>query len=103
MLDPSAAGSTLNLEGSAAKSLFLGNILEENLFPYPTIEPDEADTLRMVLESIDKFMEPREEEYRQQDITAEQSGEYLQSLRELGLFSIIIPEHYDGFGLSNAA
>jgi acyl-CoA dehydrogenase family protein 9 len=92
----------LDLKGSPAKSLFLGNILEENIFPYPTIKPAEAETLKMIIESIDRFMEGNSEKYREFDKKGEQPEEYLQSLRELGLFGLIIPEEYDGMGLSNS-
>ena len=92
----------LDLSGSPAKSLFLGNILEENIFPYPNIKPVEAETLKMIIESIDRFMEGNTEKYREFDKKGEQPEEYLQSLRELGLFGLIIPEEFDGMGLSNS-
>ena len=92
-----------NLEGSVAKSLFLGNILEENLFPYPKLREEEAETLKIVIESIDKFMQPLREQYRENDRTGEQSKEYIQQLRDLGLFGIIVPEEFQGLGLSNTA
>ena len=41
-------GDGLDLDASVAKSLFVGRITEENLFPYPRIDADEAETLRMV-------------------------------------------------------
>lgn len=93
----------LILGGSPAKSLFLGKILEENVFPFPTIKESEAETLRMVIESIDKFMGGREAEFRQFDEKGAQPPEYIQGLRELGLFGLIIPEEFDGIGLSNSA
>ena len=90
-------------EISPAKCLFVGNIAEEQIFPYPTaIQADEAETLRIVLESIDKFMESNAENYREYDVKGEQPTEYLDKLRELGLFGPIIPEEYSGLGLSNA-
>jgi len=92
----------LDLRGSPAKSFFLGNILEENIFPYPSVKPGEAETLKMIIESLDRFMEGNAEKYREYDRKGEQPEEYLQSLRELGLFGLIIPEEYDGLGLSNA-
>lgn len=91
-----------NLQASAAKSLFLGNILEENLFPFPKIKPDEVETLKLVLDSVEKFMGPKAEEYRVFDREGHQPAEYIQALRELGLFSVIIPEEFGGLGLSNA-
>jgi acyl-CoA dehydrogenase family member 9 len=94
--------SGLNVAGSVAKSLYLGNILEENLFPFPKISAAESETLRMVLDSIDKFMSPKRELYRSYDEKGVQPEEYIQELRNLGLFGLIIPEEHDGLGLSNA-
>jgi len=93
----------LNLKGSPAKAFFLGSILEENLFPYPKISNSEAETLKMVIESIDRFMQPQMNEYRRFDLEGAQPKEYIDSLKELGLFGLIIPEEYSGIGFSNAA
>ncbi|MCL4147438.1 UNVERIFIED_CONTAM: hypothetical protein GTU68_004186 [Idotea baltica] len=93
----------INKKASAAKSLFLGNIVEENIFPFPTIKEDESEMLKMVIDSIDKFMGDKEEIFRENDLKGSQSDEFLNSLKELGLFGVIIPEEYDGIGLSNSA
>lgn len=89
-------------EASAAKALFLGNIFEQNVFPYPQFEGAERETLEMVLESVDKFMEGREAEHARYDEEAEQPAEYVEQLKELGLFGLIIPDEYGGIGLSNS-
>ena len=96
-------GSPLNADASVAKSLFLGNIVEENLFPFPLLSETEGETLRMVIESIDRFMQPRHDDYRAYDRDGVQPESYLQELRELGLFGLIIPEEFGGIGFSNAA
>ncbi len=95
--------SELDLKGSAAKALFLGSILEENLFPYPSIRKDEAETVHMVIDSIEKFMAENMSRYPEFDKNGEQPHEYVDSLREMGLFGLIIPEEYGGMGFSNAA
>lgn len=90
-------------KASPAKALFMGNILEEAIFPFPSIDPKEKETLSMVIESIDKFMQGKEEDFRQYDVKGEQPDSYLESLKEMGLFGLIIPEEYGGIGLSNSA
>ena len=55
----------------------------------------------MVVDSIDKFMESQSEAYRRYDREGYQPDEYIQTLRELGLFGLIIPESFDGIGLSS--
>ncbi len=49
----------LDLDASVAKSLFVGRITEENLFPYPRIDADEAETLRMVANSLEYFLQDK--------------------------------------------
>lgn len=88
---------------SVAESLFLGVIHQENLFPYPELDKGEAENLSMVLDSIERFMADRGEEYRTHDRDGVQPEEYVQSLREMGLFGLIIPESYDGLGFSNVS
>jgi acyl-CoA dehydrogenase family member 9 len=89
-------------QNSAAKSLFLGNILEDSIFPFPEIRAEEKETLKMVIESIDKFMSPKSEIYREYDVKGDQPKAYVDELAELGLFGLIIPEEYGGIGLSNS-
>lgn len=93
--------SKLRLDSSPAKLLFLGNILSENLIPFPKIKSEETETLRLVLDSVDKFMQEHEADYRRFDEQGYQPDDYINSLRELGLFGLIIPEEYGGLGLSN--
>lgn len=89
-------------EISAAKSLFMGSLIEENIFPFPAVAATEADTLKMIIESVDKFMQGYEHQYRLFDRKGEQPQEYIDALKDLGLFGLIIPEELGGMGLSNA-
>lgn len=87
---------------SPAKGLFLGEIRGDSLIPFPTISATEQETLRFVIESIDRFMSEKGDDYRQFDVKGEQPAEYLEELKSLGLFSLIIPEEFSGLGLSNS-
>ncbi len=93
--------SSMRLDASPAKLLFLGNILSQNLIPFPKVSAADSETLRLILESVDKFMSGHLEDYRRFDREGAQPEEYLEALRELGLFGLIIPEEYGGLGLSN--
>jgi acyl-CoA dehydrogenase family protein 9 len=75
---------------SVAKNLVAGRILEEQLFPYPKLRDKDQEVLRMMVDAIDQFLAPKH-------------AEFIQGLRDLGLFSLIIPEEHGGLGLSNAA
>lgn len=88
---------------SPVKALFCGNIVAPCFWPYPQIGDDEKETLGMVVESVDRFLENRADDFRQWDESSEQPEDFIQSLRDLGLFGLIIPEVYGGIGLSNSS
>ncbi|HEX6573222.1 MAG TPA: acyl-CoA dehydrogenase family protein [Steroidobacteraceae bacterium] len=91
------------VDQSVAKQLLLGNVLEPSLFPYPAINERDREMLAMVIDSVDKFLEGKEDDFAQWDRDAHQPDEFVQALRDLGLFGLIIPEEFGGIGLSNAA
>jgi acyl-CoA dehydrogenase family member 9 len=88
---------------SAAKALLTGEILEENLFPYPDISERDREVLGMIVESVDRFLEGKQADFAAMDRAARQPDEFVQALGDLGLFGLIIPEEFGGLGLSNAA
>jgi acyl-CoA dehydrogenase family protein 9 len=96
------AAASRAVSDSPAKGLFLGEIREEKLFPFPVIRAEERETLQMVIESIDRFMADKGEDFRRYDEKGEQPQEYVEELKALGLFSLIIPEEFEGLGLSNS-
>lgn len=100
MSDPT---SRLRLDQSVAKNLFTGEILEENLFPYPQIRARDREMLGTITDSIDDFLKGREADFRQWDLDAAQPDEFIQGLRDMGLFGLIIPEDHGGMALSNGA
>jgi alkylation response protein AidB-like acyl-CoA dehydrogenase len=87
---------------SVAKSLLAGRIVEDSLFPYPRLRDKDREVLGMMLDAIDQFLSPRREEFKGWDRKAAQPEEFIQGLRDLGLFGLIIPEEHGGLGLSNA-
>ncbi len=92
----------MRTDQSAAKNLFFGEILEENLFPYPTMCERDRELLGMMTDSIDDFLAPQHADLKKWDKEAHQPAEFIQSLRDMGLFGLIIPEENGGLGLSNA-
>lgn len=101
----SGNGKTLQPEGplaeSPAKGLFLGEVPRAFVFPYPKVAAPDRDTLALVLDSIDKFMAGKDKECAEYDKKGAQPPQYIDELKELGLFGLIIPEEYGGLGLSN--
>jgi acyl-CoA dehydrogenase family member 9 len=87
---------------SVAKNLMAGRILEEQIFPYPNLRDKDREVLGMMVEAIDQFLGPKHADFKRWDREAAQPEEFIQGLRELGLFGLIIPEEHGGLGLSNA-
>ena len=100
---PQAEGMTPQPDQSVAKTLFAGKILHANVFPYPRMRAEERETLTPMLDAIDSFLGDRREDFKRWDLEAAQPAEFIEQLRELGLFGLIIPEDHGGLGLSNAA
>ena len=97
------AKDTLRTELSVAKNLFFGEIVEENLFPYPQMRERDREMLSMMTDAIDRFLGDKGEELAEMDRVGEQPEEFIQALRDMGLFGLIIGETHGGLDLSNAA
>src|SRR5580658_1386498 len=87
---------------SVAKNLLAGRIVEDSLFPYPRLREKDREVLGMMLDAIDQFLAPHREDFRAWDREAAQPADFIQGLRDLGLFGLIITEAEGGLGLSNA-
>ncbi len=87
---------------SVAKNLMAGRILEEGLFPYPRLRDKDREVLGMMVDAIDQFLGPKHQDFKRWDRDAEQPAQFIQGLRDLGLFGLIVPEEHGGLGLSNA-
>src|SRR3984957_9838502 len=87
---------------SVAKGLISGHILQDQLFPYPALRDKDQEVLRLMLDAIDQFLAPKQADFKRWDRDAGQPAEFIQGLRDLGLFGLIIPEEHGGLGLSNA-
>ena len=86
-------------QASFGKSLFFGDILEDQLFPYPQMDADVRETVREIVTATGKYMAGIDT--TRLDRSGEMPAELLQSLRDLGLFGLIIPQEYGGIGLTN--
>lgn len=92
----------MDKDSGPAKALFSGEIIQSALWPFPAIESEQKEMLDMVVESVDRFMADTQDKFGEWDRVGEQPEEFVEALRELGLFGLIIPEEYGGIGLSNA-
>jgi acyl-CoA dehydrogenase family protein 9 len=81
---------------SFAKSLFLGEIHEDLVFPFPKPDPEEQDRIRALIASL------REIPYDATKIEEERwlGDDMIAELGERGLLGLYVPEEYGGQGLS---
>jgi len=87
---------------SFVKTLFAGSIEQGFIFPYPKMDKEEEENLKLILDTIRQFakdnIDPAEI-----DRNEEIPKEVLQGLAEIGLFGMSIPEEYGGYGFSTTA
>ncbi len=88
---------------SFIRSLCAGAIEQEVLFPYPEVDSEEREILGTVIDAVDSLREERGDDYRAWDAAGEAPAEFIQELREFGLFGLIVPEEHGGMGFSNMA
>ena len=87
---------------SIGKGLFAGVINEEKLFPFPQMNRDEAESVRMIVESVEKFAKDKVDSHKIDELGAI-PPDVMQGLKDLGLFGMMIPQEYGGLGLSSTA
>lgn len=84
---------------SFIKGLFLGEIREEMVFPFPSLSPDEKESLAAVLDAFRSFAKDHIDAQKHDHV-----GRFPDEMREgfhaLGLMGLNIPEAYGGFGAS---
>lgn len=88
---------------SFMRSLCAGEIEEGVLFPFPEFSDDEKEILAPVVDSVDSLLENRGEDFRAWDVAGELPEDFLQELREFGLFGLVVPEDEGGLGFGNMA
>lgn len=86
-------------ESSFFKHIFSGDLVDQYVFPYPKERKEEEETVKMVLDSVDKFFAEKVN-----SVAIDRDGkipdDVLQGLKEMGLFGMSIPEKFGGIGLS---
>ncbi len=85
---------------SFMRSLCMGRVEEDLLFPFPKMKKEEQETIRTMAQSFHQWLGNRDKEFRKWDHDAELPKEFLQEMRDFGLFGLIVPEEFGGMGLS---
>ena len=92
--------ATSPVEGvsSFAKSLFLGELHEDVVFPYPRPDPDEQEKIRGLVAAMREMGEKIDPHAMEEAKWV--PDELLAELGERGLMGLYVPEEYGGQGLS---
>ena len=85
------------------RSLCMGRIEEEVILPFPVMEEAQRETLADIAGALKGMLGPKAEEFREWDVAAELPSEFVQELREFGLFGLVVPEEHGGMGLGSMA
>ena len=88
---------------SFMRSLCMGVIDEELLFPFPELSSTEKETLHGLKDAIDGWLKGRDPEFRKWDRAGDLPPEFIKEMKEMGLFSFIIPEEFGGLGMGAGA
>ncbi len=86
---------------SFIRSLCMGEIEQEVITPFPKMKAEEKETLKGVFDSIHAWLSPYESDFRKWDRAGELPPSVIKEMKDLGLFSLIIPEESGGLGLSS--
>jgi acyl-CoA dehydrogenase family member 9 len=84
---------------SFTKGVFLGEIREELVFPFPVLADDEREALAMILGSFRAFAADTIDSHKL-DAEGKFPDAVRRGMHELGLMGMNIPEAYGGFGAS---
>src|SRR3954463_11531662 len=84
---------------SFTKGVFLGEIREDLVFPYPVMPQEERESLAMILDSLRSWAAENVNSAKF-DHDAKFPDGVRQGLHELGVMGLSIPEEYGGFGAS---
>lgn len=91
------------LTTSFMRSLCMGQIEQDVIFPFPALKTEQKETLREIAGALESLLGPRAGDFRNWDVAAEMPAEFVNELKDFGLFGLIIPETYGGMELGNMA
>lgn len=85
------------------RSLCMGKIQEEIIFPFPKVKEEEKETLKTMFASIENWLKTKQNDFRKWDAQGEMPAEFIKEMKEFGLFSLIVPEKFGGLGFTATA
>jgi acyl-CoA dehydrogenase family member 9 len=88
---------------SFMRNLCMGNIAEEVLFPFPEIQESERELLKTTFDSIASWLKGKETDFRKWDKAGELPKDFIEEMKQMGMFGFVIPEAFGGLGFSSTA
>ena len=82
---------------SFTKGVFLGELHEDLMLPFPTLSPADAEAQRMILDSFHSWAKDAVDR-RKHDREGKFADGVREGMAQLGLMGLNIPEQYGGFG-----
>jgi hypothetical protein len=87
----------LDAGNSVIKEIFKGKVLNDALFAFPKIDREKKDSVSLLVDSIQRFLSKYSSNYKEFDEQGEQPSWYIDELRNIGLFSLLIDDEFGGF------
>ncbi len=81
----------------------MGRIEQDVICPFPTMSDAQRETLTDISGALEGLLGPRAEDFRKWDAAGELPEEFIDELKEFGMFGLVIPEDHGGMGLGNMA
>lgn len=88
---------------SFMRSLCMGMVEEEMILPFPRMKDEDRETLTAMFTAVEQVLKGRDADYRKWDRAGEMPPEFLNELKQAGLFGLITPEEFGGLGLKSSA
>lgn len=88
---------------SFMRSLCMGDIEEDIIIPYPKMKDSEKELLKGVVDSFESWLKDKGGDFRKWDRAGEFPPEFLEEMKQFGVFSFVIPEEFGGMGFGSAA
>jgi len=88
---------------SFMRSLCMGQIEEDIILPFPELSSAEKETLHGVIGSLEQLLGSRDADFRKWDRQGELPAEFVDELRQFGVFGLVVPEEFGGMGFGNTA
>jgi alkylation response protein AidB-like acyl-CoA dehydrogenase len=88
---------------SFMRSLCMGRIEQDVICPFPTMSEAQKETLGDISGALEGLLGTRTEDFRKWDVDGELPADFIDELKEFGMFGLVIPEEHGGMGLGNMA